>query len=144
MRDLYSSDQQTRLMLFGDLLEDPLATAERMALEAALRDANGDVHAALETLSPEAATKARSLLEQGLKLSFELDRLKQRGISVLFLEGTPMGRIGSFFSHEPTLLFAVGNRGFWGTVTLGWPSSLLLSGRRAAAAYSSPTVPSAR
>ena len=62
MRDLYSSDQKTRLMLFGDLLEDPLATAERMALEAALRDANGDVHAALETLSPEAAMKARGLL----------------------------------------------------------------------------------
>lgn len=114
MRDLYSSDQKTRLMLFGDLLEDPLATAERMALEAALRDANGDVHAALETLSPEAAMKARSLLEQGLKLSFELDRLKQRGISVLFPEGTPMDRIGSFFSREPALLFTVGNRGLLG------------------------------
>ena len=114
MRDLYSSDQKTRLMLFGDLFEDPLATAERMALEAALRDANGDVHAALEILSPEAAMKARSLLEQGLKLSFELDRLKQRGISVLFPEGTPMGRIGGFFSCEPALLFAVGNRGLLG------------------------------
>ena len=114
MRGLYSADQRTRIMLFGDLLEDSLTPAERIILQAALRDANGDVYAALGALSPEISMKAKGLLEQGLKLSFELDRLKQRGISVLFPEGTPMDRIGSFFSCEPALLFTVGNRGLLG------------------------------
>ena len=144
MRDLYSSDQKTRLMLFWDLLEDPLATAERMALEAALRDANGDVHAALETLSPEAAMKARGLLEQGLRLSFELDRLKQRGISVLSPRGPRWVASVASSPASRRSCSPSGTGGFWGTVTLGWPSPLLRSGRRAAAAYSSPTVPSAR
>lgn len=109
MRGLYSADQRTRIMLFGDLLEDSLTPAERIILQAALRDANGDVYAALGALSPEISMKAKGLLEQGLKLSFELDRLKQRGISVLFPEGTPMDRIGGFFSHEPAFLFTIGN-----------------------------------
>lgn len=97
-------------MLQSDLLDDPLSSAEKEKLSIAWKETHGNIQETLQLLSPKMAIKTKRLLQQGLKLSFELNKLQQRGISILFPKESEIGHIKNLFCYEPTVLFAVGNQ----------------------------------
>lgn len=110
MDKLYSEGQKTLIMLMGDLLGEPLALEEKMGVQDALATVDGDVETALAALPPEIKAKVSSLLSKGLRLSFELDKLGQRGVSILLPEERAMGFLEGFFSYRPSILFIAGEK----------------------------------
>ena len=109
MREAYNEEQKRQIMLKTDLLGEPLTAQESAAFDAAIEQA-GDSSSGLESMSPDTREKARGLLNQGLKLSLELDKLAQRGISIRFFdEGLPTC-VKDAFIGKPFILFLVGNQ----------------------------------
>ena len=109
MDEKYTEEQKSLIMLYGDLLGGSLSPAEKADLKRALAASDGDIEAAVSTLSLDESVKVRDLLAKGLKLSLELEKLGQRGIYVLFPEAGMAGRLGDFFSCDPAILFAIGS-----------------------------------
>lgn len=110
MDEKYTEEQKSLIMLYGDLLGGSLSPAEKADLKRALAASDGDIEAAVSTLSLDESAKVRGLLAKGLKLSLELEKLGQRGIYVLFPEDGETGHLRDFFTSEPPFLFAVGSR----------------------------------
>ena len=107
----YSDNQKALIMLGSDLLDGSLTIAEKQALSLALDATEGDAYSALEMLSPETIAKANGILEKGLKLSLELGKLNQRGISVLFPGDIQFERFDEVFTYKPAMLFSAGDQG---------------------------------
>ena len=76
MSEKYTEEQKTLIMLYGDLLGSPLSPAEKTDFKRSLVASDGDIEAAVSTLSLDESAKVRDLLAKGLKLSLELGKLK--------------------------------------------------------------------
>ena len=109
MREAYSEEQKRRIMLRTDLLGEPLNVQESAVFDAAVEQAGG-VAPGLEFMSSDVREKARGLLDRGLKLSLELDKLAQRGISIRFFDGGLPTCMQDYFTGNSPILFLVGNR----------------------------------
>ncbi|MGI6221586.1 MAG: hypothetical protein ACOYIP_06950 [Coriobacteriales bacterium] len=105
---LYNEEQKIQLMLLGDLLGSPLAPFERETLRMSLKNSRSSIQEVLEELPTETAEKASALLAKGFKLSLELNKLSQRGVSVVFPEDANIECLGDYFQYEPAFLFAAG------------------------------------
>ncbi len=109
MGEKYSKTQKDLIMLYGDLLGNPLSPEEKAGLRSALAAAGGDIEGAADLLSPDTKTRVLALSAMGFKLSVELGKLNQRGIFALFLEEGKAAHLVDHFLYEPSVLFAVGN-----------------------------------
>ena len=110
MKDLYSNTQKNLIMLFSDLLENPLSLAEKADLWRVLEATTGEnVEVAIDSLSTDIREKIRVIMSKGLKFSLELNKLDQRGIYVLFSR-EKIAHFRKFFSYNPPILFAIGSK----------------------------------
>lgn len=110
MKDLYSNAQKNLIMLFSDLLENPLSLAEKADLWRVLEATTGEnVEVAIDSLSTDIREKIRVIMSKGLKFSLELNKLDQRGIYVLFSR-EKIAHFRKFFSYNPPILFAIGSK----------------------------------
>lgn len=112
MRDPYSKRQKDLIMLQSDLLGDRLTPTEMIEFQEAFANTNGDINAVEALLAPTIRAKTELLLSKGLKLSLELEKLGQRGITAVFAEEGKTKDLEGFFAYTPFLLFALGNKHF--------------------------------
>ena len=130
MSGKYTETQKDLIMLYGDLLGNPLSPEEKVDLRCALTTTGGDVEAAIGFLSPEARARVLALMAMGFKLSVELGKLNQRGVFVLFPDVGGDGRLIDYFSYDPPVLFAAGCESLFDDGTS--PVSMSLSAFKAA------------
>lgn len=109
MNNSYSKSQKNLIMLYGDLLGNPLTLTEKIEVQKTLASDENDISSTVNLLSSETKAKVKSLTSKGLKLSLELEKLSQRGIKVLFPKTSDMERLKNYFAYVPSLLFASGN-----------------------------------
>lgn len=124
MSGKYTETQKSFIMLYGDLLGNPLSPEEKVDLRCALTTTGGDVEAAINLLPLKVRAKVQALSAMGFKLSVELGKLNQRGVFVLFPDEGGDGRLAEHFSYDPPILFAVGCESLFGDETSSVFSSL--------------------
>jgi len=105
---MYSAYQKDLLVLLSDLLPDPLSTEEKDEIRNALLEQGKKTSDSLQVLQSTTRKKAENRLSQGFKLAYELEKLDQRGIAVIFSDEIPK-RIAQCFAAQPDVLFLVGD-----------------------------------
>lgn len=108
MKTSYNEQQKTRILVLGDLVDNPLSAVDRSAVLHALKEANDSIEDVLPLLARETQEKVRSLAERGFQLSLEIEKLSQRGVYVAFPNTPFFERAERFFTCEVGLLFATG------------------------------------
>lgn len=108
----YNAIEKQQIMLQTDLLDNPLTVAELGLLQELYREELlNDVKLRAMPLTESVKDKIANLLNQGMKLGFELEKLDQRGVSVLFsLDNEITKTILARFKKQPKLLFTVGSK----------------------------------
>lgn len=110
MTQHFNQTQKKIIALYSDLLDDPLTFEEKTLVSNTLSDAGWSLDCISRSLPKEVQRKTESLLSQGLKLSFELGKLSQRGVYIDF-PGSPLfERFNPVFNSQPKLLFVAGNK----------------------------------
>ena len=107
----YSAIEKQQIMLYSDLLDNPLSIKELSLLQEVSGNQLLDENQ-LDKLSvpKNLKNKVLYLLSQGVKLGFEIGKLEQRGIQILFLDQlVDSNSVLEQFSYEPQLFFTIGN-----------------------------------
>lgn len=110
----YNAIEKQQIMVKSDLLNPTLTLTELNLLQGLSADKLIDAEE-LDSigLSDALKNKVKNLMEQGMKLSLELEKLAQRGIEIIFPVKQPVADyILNQFVRVPELLFMIGNRDY--------------------------------
>lgn len=109
MQKPLSPEQKAKIAIQGDLFGVNLSVSEKETMLDAFDSAKGDMNKALASVDSVLAGKVRNLLDMGIRFSIELEKLEQRGVVVLFLDGSEAAKVSALFEYRPRLLFCVGH-----------------------------------
>lgn len=103
--------EKQQIMLYSDLLDNPLSIEELSLLqEISGNQLLDESHLDQLSIPKNIKNKVSYLLSQGVKLGFEIDKLEQRGVKILFLNQSVVSKsILEKFHYKPQLLFSIGN-----------------------------------
>lgn len=103
--------EKQQIMLYSDLLDNPLSIEELSLLqEISGNQLLDESHLDQLSIPKNIKNKVSYLLSQGVKLGFEIDKLEQRGVKILFLNQSVVSKsILEKFHYRPQLLFSIGN-----------------------------------
>lgn len=104
-----SQEQKSIIAIQGDFLGSNLTPLEKETILDAIDNAEGDVDRALAAVDASLADKVQSLLNMGIRFSLELEKLKQRGITVLPVDDLEAPLVLEAFKYRPRILFCAGN-----------------------------------
>lgn len=108
--NLYNNNQKQEIMLYTDLLDNPLDVDEKIEISKFSIDQLSNLTNSKDLcLTENTKSKISGLLKQGLKLGVELEKLSQRGVKIFFLNKDENNWIIKYFKDKPKILFLLGN-----------------------------------